>query len=355
MTATASLDDARYHDAAPFQKLIAESVAAMHQIPGVESAAVGLSVPYQRGLNDGLVVLDGKFTGKDWGSTLTYITPQYFQAFRIPILSGRGILDSDSPTSQFVAVVNTDFAREFYGEPNPLGRHLRTSGHVYTIVGVVANVAKAPGMSASAPVTTEPVFYLPVTQTDQGLINVAHLWFEPSWIVRTTRPVAGLTAAMQRSLADVDPNLPFSGFHSMEDLLARTLSYQRIEVALLSSLGGLALLLSAIGIYGLVSNLVVQRTREIGIRMALGSSIRQTIVRVGSAGVTAAGLGVVVGLLLSFGALRLLRTEIYGIRDYDPITLVTVPILLVLVAVGASLLPASRITQIDPARTLRME
>lgn len=355
MTATASLDDARYHEAAPFRNLISSSVEAMRSLPGVESAAVGLSVPYQRGLNDGLKILDGKFAGKESGSSLSYVSPKYFQAFRIPILAGRGILENDSPTSESVAVVNTDFAREFYGEPSPIGRHFRVEGHTYTIVGVVGNVAKAPGMTSGAPISTEPVFYVPYTQMDQGLVNVAHIWFEPSWIVRTTRPVEGLTAAMQRALAQVDPNLPFSGFHSMSDLLAQNLRYQRVEVALLGGIGGLALLLSAIGIYGLVSNLIVQRRREIGIRMALGSSIRQAMLDVGSAGVTAASLGIVAGLLLSFAALRVLRSEIYGVKDYDPLTLAAVPLLLVLVAVGASLYPASRITQIDPARTLRME
>lgn len=355
MTATASLDDARYRDAAPFHNLIERSIRAMHQIPGVESVAVGLSVPYERGLNDGVKALDGKFAGKDWGSSLAYVTPEYFQALRIPVLVGRGILDTDTPASQFIAVVNTDFAREFFAELNPIGRHIQNSDHIYAIVGVVASVAKQPGMTSTAPVGTEPVFYLPVTQTDQGLVNVAHIWFEPSWIVRTTRPVEGLTAAMRRSLAQVDPDLPFSGFHSMQDLLVRNLRYERVEVALLGVLGGLALLLSAIGIYGLVSNLIVQRTREIGIRMALGSSTRQAMFDVGSAGVIAASMGIVAGLLLSFAALRVLHSEIYGVRDYDPLTLAAVPILLMIVAAGASLLPASRITQIDPARTLRME
>jgi predicted permease len=355
MTATASLDDARYRDAVPFHNLIERSIAAMHQIPGVESAAVGLSVPYQRGINDGLKILDGKFAGKEPGSSMAYVSPEYFQALRIPILLGRGILATDTPTSQFVAVVNTDFAREFFAELNPIGRHFRNSDHSYTIVGVVASVAKKPGMGGDAPISTEPVFYLPVTQTDQGLVNMAHVWFEPSWIVRTTRPAEGLTAAMQRSLAQVDPNLPFSGFRSMSDVLARNLVFQSVEVALLGALGGLALLLSAIGIYGLVSNLIVQRTREIGIRMALGSSIRQAMIDVGSAGVIAAGAGIGAGLALSLPALRVLHSQIYGIRNYDPLTLAVVPALLVLVAASASWLPTSRITQIDPARTLRME
>jgi ABC-type antimicrobial peptide transport system permease subunit len=160
---------------------------------------------------------------------------------------------------------------------------------------------------------------------------------------------------MQKALNQVDPNLPFSGFHSMHDILAKNLLYQRVEVDLLGVLAGLALLLSAVGIYGLVSNLVVQRTREIGIRMALGSSIRQAMIDVGSTGIVAAGCGLIAGLALSFVALRVLRSELYGVRDYDPLTLMAVPVVIAIIAVAASFLPTLRITRIDPAVTLRME
>ena len=355
MTAKLSLDDARYRNATAFHNLIERSVTAMRQIPGVQDAAVGLSVPYERGLNDGVKVLDGKLAGKDWGASTAYVTPGYFQALRIPILAGRAITESDTPTSQSVAVVNVDFVREVFNEPNPIGRHIQNSNHVYTIVGVVANVAKRPGMNHDVPMATEPVFYLPATQMEQGLVNVAHIWFQPSWIVRTSGPVQGLTSAMQKVLAQADPNLPFSGFHSMPEMLVENLAYQRVEVVLLTVLAGLALLLSVVGIYGLVSNLIAQRTREIGIRMALGSSIRQAMVDVGSAGIVAAAVGLVSGLALSFIALRVLRSELYGVRDYDPLTLTLVPIFLGVIAALASFLPTLRITRIDPAVTLRME
>src|SRR4029077_20625631 len=182
-------DDARYRKAAPFHNLLDQSLAAIRQIPGVEAAAVGLSVPYERGLNDGVRILDGKFAGNEWGSSLAYVTPEYFSALRIPILAGRAISEDDTPTSEPVAVVNVDFARKFFNDPNPIGRHFQNSKVTYTIVGVAANVAKRPGMSGDAPMATESLFYLPATQMDQGLINVAPLWFQPSWIVRTKGPV----------------------------------------------------------------------------------------------------------------------------------------------------------------------
>jgi len=284
MTAKASLDDARYHDAAAFHSLLERSVAAMRQIPGVEDAAVGLSVPYERGLNDGGTIMDGSFAGRGWSSSLAYVTPGYFDTLRIPILAGRSLAESDTATSEAVAVVNADFARELFGERDPVGRHFQTEGQTYRVVGVCGNVAKRPGIRADAPMKTEPVFYIPATQMNQRLVNMAHVWFQPSWIVRTKRPLVGIAGAMQKALTGVDPGLPFSGFYSMEDILAENLIYQRAEVLLLGVLAGLALLLSTVGIYGLVSNLVVQRTREIGIRIALGAQVQQVIMEVGRAG-----------------------------------------------------------------------
>jgi ABC-type antimicrobial peptide transport system permease subunit len=141
----------------------------------------------------------------------------------------------------------------------------------------------------------------------------------------------------------------------MSDILAENLVYQRIEVVLLSALAALALLLSAIGIYGLVSSLVVQRTREIGIRIALGSTIGQAMVKIGASGVVATAFGLVAGLALSLLAAQVLRSQLYGVRDHDPVALLAVPVVLAATALAASLLPTLRITRIQPAETLRME
>ncbi|MGB6946133.1 MAG: FtsX-like permease family protein, partial [Bryobacteraceae bacterium] len=187
------------------------------------------------------------------------------------------------------------------------------------------------------------------------LVNIAHIWFQPSWIVRTGGPIQGLTASMQRALADADPSLPFSGFRSMQQILAEQLQQQRIEVLLLAVLASLALILSAVGIYALVSNLVVQRTREIGIRIALGSTAAQAMVQVGRPGIVAAAGGLVLGIALALLATRILASQIYGISEYDPVTFLTVLLILALVAGAASFLPALRISRIQPADTLRSE
>jgi predicted permease len=353
MTARLSLDDARYHDTAAFQKLLDDSIAAMRRIPGVQQAAVGLSLPYERSLiSVGPAIRDGKEAGQTITADQVYITPDYFAALQIPIFAGRTFTDADGPNAQHVAIVNQTLARKFFHGSNPVGRHLFKDT---LIVGVVEDVAMPPGINPAAPLTYEAVMYVPATQMGSQQISVVHVWFQPSWIVRTAAPLEGLTAQMQRALASVDPNLPFSGFYSMNDLLSKTLATQRVEVALLSTMAALALLLSAVGVFALVANIVAQKTREIGIRMALGSSIRQAMVHIGASGVRASALGLMLGLLLCAGALRAMRSVLYGVDVYDARTILAVIALLASVTVIATIVPTLRVAGIDPARTLREE
>jgi predicted permease len=353
MTARVSLDDARYHDAAAFRKLLTESIAAMRRIPGIEQAAVGLSLPYERSLIfGGIAISDGKEAGQTAMADEVYVTPDYFAALQIPLLAGRTFTDADGPNTQRVVIVNRTFARKFLHGEHPVGRHLLQD---MTIVGVVEDVAMAPGIDPVAPLTTEATMYVPAAQIESRQLAMVHVWFQPSWIVRTGGPISGLTAQMQRALASVDPDLPFSGFYSMSDLLAKTLAIQRIEVALLSTMAGLALLLSSVGIFALVANIVAQKTREIGIRIALGSSVRQAMVHIGVPGVRAAAVGLILGLILCAGALRAMHSVLYGIGVYDVPTILTVVLVLAIVTIIATVAPTLRIAGIDPATTLREE
>jgi predicted permease len=352
MTARASLDDARFHDPAAFRKLLSESNAAMRQIPGVQHAAVGLSLPYERALNSGVRLSDGREAGQQVMTGETYVTPDYFGALQIPILMGRGFTDSDGTNSQHVAIVNRTFARKFFQGASPLGHYVDKDT---MIVGVVEDVAIEPGLDRTAPLSAEESIYIPATQVDAQSLSLLHVWFQPSWIVRTAGPVEGLTPQMQRALASVDPNLPFSGFYRMQDLLAKTLATQRVEVALLSAMAGLALLLSAVGIFALVANIVAQKTREIGIRMALGSTVRQAMVNMGSPGLRASGLGLILGLVLCAGVLRAMRSALYGVGIYDTTTISLVILILAAVTLIAGTVPTLRIARIDPAQTLRDE
>ena len=352
IVAKASLDDVRFHDPAAFRKLLDEGTAAMGKIPGVQNAAVGLSLPYERTLNSGVTLSDGKEAGQQDGTDVVYVTPGYFGTLQMPLLAGRIFTDADGPNAQHVAVVNQAFTRKFYGGTNPVGRYIDKDT---LIVGEVADVSVSSGLYEGAPLMSEQGMYIPAAQLKAQELSLVHVWFQPDWIVRTAGPVEGLTDQMQRAIASVDPNLPFSGFYSMRDLLAKTLATQRVEVALLGALAALALLLSAVGIFALVANIVAQRTREIGIRMALGSTVSQAMVQIGRSGAGASVLGLFLGLALCAGALRVMRSVLYGVGIYDAPTLATVVLTLVLVTLLATTLPTLRIAKIDPANTLREE
>jgi predicted permease len=352
MVAKASLDDVRFHDPAAFRKLLDESAAAMRQIPGVKNAAIGLSLPYESIPNDEVTLSDGKEAGQQDGTDVLYVTPGYFETLQMPVLAGRVFSDADGPNAQRVAVVNQAFARKFYGGSNPVGRYINKDT---LIVGEVTDVPISSNLYPVAPLMSEQAVYIPAAQVNAGFLSLVHVWFQPDWVVRTAGPVEGLTAEMQRALASVDPSLPISGFYGMKDLLARTLATQRIEVALLGAMAALALLLSAVGIFALVANMVAQRTREIGIRIALGSTVGQTIVEVARSGAGASGVGLFVGLVLCAGALRVMRSVLYGVGVYDAPTLSIVILTLLLVTLLAITLPTLRISKIDVVNTLREE
>ena len=359
ISAKASLDDIRYQDTTTFRKLLNESVAAMRAIPGVTNAAVGLTLPYERAPLNSVKLIGSRESGREVTTNETYVTPGYFATLEIPVVAGRAFMDADGPNAQPVVIVNQTFARKFFHEGSPVGRFLNRGNSNLLIVGVVADtmLSSAARLNAgAAPLTKEEATYIPAAQfVDGKSLSLLNTWFQPSWVVRTAGPVAGLIAQMQRGLASVDPNLPFSGFYSMKDLMARTLVMQRIEVVLLTVMASLALLLSAVGIFALVANIVAQRTREIGIRMALGSTIRKTMLDIGRPGVGASVVGLAVGLMLSAGVLRGMRSILYGVGVYDVPTILAVVLILSAVTLLATTIPALKVARIDAAKTLREE
>ena len=351
MTAKASLDDARYKDPVPFRQLIKASLDAMQHIPGVQSAAVGLTLPYERTLNSGVVLHDGPQATKRVGADFVYVTPRFFDVLQMPLSRGRAFTDADGPDARSVIIINETFARKFFPGLNPVGLTVDKGA---LIVGVVSDIQLVSGLQATAPIQSQETVYVPAAQAEARMLGV-HVWFQPSWIVRTSAPVDGLTEQMQRALSSVAPGLPFSGFYRMSDLQAKALSMQRIEVALLGAMAGLALLLSAIGIFALVASLVTQRTRDIGIRIALGSTIRQAITQISASGVGATAAGLLIGLALCAIVLPIMRSVLYGVRVYDIPSLAAVLATLAIVSLIAATVPALRIAYIDPARTLREE
>ena len=359
ITAKASLDDVRYQDPATFRKLLNESLAAMREIPGVKNAAVGLTLPYERAPLNSVKLTGGQDSGREITTNEVYVTPGYFETLQIPVLAGRAFTDADGPNAQPVVIANQTFARKFFHEGNPVGRFLNRDNKNLLIVGVVSDTLLSSAArlnEGTAPLTKEEAIYIPAAQfVDGKFLSLLNTWFQPSWVVRTAGPVKDLIAQMQRALAATDPKLPFSGFYSMKDLMAGTLVMQRIEVALLAAMASLALLLSAVGIFALVANIVAQRTREIGIRIALGSTIQKTMLHIGRSGVGASAVGLVVGLILCAGVLRAMHSVVYGVRVYDVPTILVVVLILSAATLLATTIPTLRVARIDAAKTLREE
>jgi len=352
LTAKASMDEARYRNPAEFDRLMRETRTAIEQIPGVQDVGVGLTVPYERALNNVTKIASGPQTGENILTGEVYVTPGYFETLQIPLLAGRSFNDSDQRSSHPVAVVNRSFIRKFFGGANPVGQTLDKAGT--TIIGVVEDVTLPPHVnSVNDPLGTEPTVYIPASQADARFISVVHVWFQPSWIVRTSGSIEGLPAQMQRALSSIDPGLPFSGFYSMKDYQAKAIATQRVEVALLSAMAGLALLLSALGIFALIANIVVQRSREIGIRIALGATVLQVMANVAATGVRSSAAGLALGLLLCVGALRTMRSVLFGVGVYDLPSIAGVVLVLFVVTALAVVIPTLRITGTDPASTLR--
>ncbi|HKD86282.1 MAG TPA: ABC transporter permease [Terriglobales bacterium] len=351
----ASLDDSRYGTSESVHQLLAGSLAAVRQIPGVKSAGVGLDVPYERSLNEDVTFVDGPHAGKDQAVDYVFVSPGYFETLELPVLFGRSIGESDTADSQHVALVNESFARLYFGAVDAVGRHFKVGKTVVQIVGVAGNVMQTPGLSQEAPLTSEPTAYVPYDQQTSDADRVAHVWFQPTWIVRTAGNTEGVNRAVVAALKSAAPDLPFSPAFTMDDVRGSALSEQQLAVAILSGLAILGLLLSAIGVYGLIANLVVQRRREIGIRMALGANRQDAVVEIGRSGIYAMLQGLVAGIVLGLLTARILRGFIYGISTHDSLTLIVVPLILAIVASIAAFLPALRITSIEPAETLRAE
>src|ERR1035437_352064 len=351
ISAQVSLQDARYKTSAAVNRLYTGSLERIRRIPGVESAAVALTLPYERPLNDGFRILDGDDRSMHASEAL-YVTPGYFETMRIPVLRGREFLDSDTPASAPVVVVSESFAAKYFHGQEAVGRHL-SSGE---IVGVVGDVQQHTGLDQShGPISVEPTLYSPASQTSDAAMQLIHTWFSPNWVIRASGPTGSLAAQMQRAVASVDSQLPIAGFQTIDDLQAHITSGQRYRAALFSIFAGLALLLAAVGIYGLISQSITEQAHELGVRLALEASAPQTLANAMKPGILLALLGGGAGYLLSLAAVRFLEHLLWGVRPTDPLTFAAAAATLLLVAALASLAPALRILRLDPAQTLRNE
>ena len=352
LTARFSLQDARYATSRQMNQLYRKTLDRLHETPGIESAAVSLSLPYERGLNNGF-----KLPGDDqWrANNMNYVSPDFFAALRIPLLEGRLFADSDNADSAPVAIANQAFVNRYFKDREALGQPLNfAGGKLATLIGVVGNILERPGWGDFGPIAPVPTIYIPAEQTSDGMMFV-HVWFSPNWIVRGSFPESQMIRAIDQATRSVDPLLPMAEFRSIGDLKMESLELQRFMAALVDALAGLAGLLTALGIYGLIANLVAERTRELGIRMALGSSRGEAVWIALRPALLWVLTGVAVGSAAAIALERYLKRFLWGVGASDAITLAAVAAGLLLATMLASWIPAGKIIRLNPADTLRSE
>jgi len=318
-------------------------VERLQALPGVQSAGAVSRVPLSGGNSDRGFEVPG--SSKKYNADIRISTPFYFQTMGIPLLKGRSLSEQDVHGSVQVAVINEELAHEVFPGQDPVGKYIvkfETVDSPIQIVGVVGNVRHEDLETAP-----NPEIYLPFGQ--------AH-WPSAFMVVRskTSDPLALATAA-QNAVASVNKDVPLANLRSMQDMLARSLLRRKFAMLLLSIFAGLAMLLAAIGLYGVMSYTVSQRTREIGIRMALGAQKEDVLKLVVGKGMRLAALGVAVGLIASSALTRLISTLLFGVSARDPITFGIVAALLGAVALLANYVPARRAAKVDPLVALRYE
>ena len=350
LTARISLPPLEYRDATRIVAFYSELLAGVEALPGVVSAGAGDGLPVGGGGHGG----DFQISGRQWPASAAvpdvekrHATPGYFPAMGIPLKQGRLFTAQDSANSPRVATIDETFAKAFFPKGDAIGQFLvdpflgLKAGEASQIVGIVGAVKDRNLMK-----NPQPVIYHPALQAPRPFMNLA---------VRTSGDPLALVSGIQQRVREMDRNLPVYKIATMEQNLSDSLMRRRISMLLLAALAGFALCLAAVGVYSVVSYSVSQRTREIGIRMALGAqpvSVHKLILRQGLRPVLG---GLAAGLLASLVAMRAVASLLYGVGATDPPTFLAVAAMLLAVSALASAIPARRAAHVDPMTALRHE
>jgi putative ABC transport system permease protein len=348
LTMLISPGDRKYSDARAGLAFYDEVLRRARNVPGVEAAAVTDSLPPDRQGDADTFGIEGQTLAPgQMNPVISRVTvgTDFFQALRIPLVKGRYFTDHDTQRSAPVAIVSEGFVRRFFAglfsNQDAVGKRLKYGDTLMEIVGVVGDV-KYLGLT----VDTDPAYYMPFAQTYGPRMYLA---------VRSSGDAARLATALQRDIQSIDKGVTLAEISTMEQALALSVSQPRFDTMLLALFAGIALLLAAVGIYGLIAYSVAQRTHEIGVRMALGAAQTDVVWMVVRQGASLAAIGIVIGLGGAFALTRLLKTMLFGIGVTDALTFAAAPFGLVLVVLLATFVPAIRATRISPVVALRYE
>ncbi|HEU5459964.1 MAG TPA: ABC transporter permease [Pyrinomonadaceae bacterium] len=333
-----------------FHKQLLERISA---VPGVKTATIAYDAPLQSNWTDS-VEIEGRVLPADSrpeSANFIPVGPDYFDTVGVKLAAGRKFTPLDDQDHPGVALVNESFVKHYFPNENPLGRRIRPGPPAriwdqqrltsFEIIGIVRDV-KLAGLDAPS----EPAYYLPASQAPLGDMTL---------LVRTTTDPLSIVGAVRQAVWSVDPNQPISNVSTLEKVVDDSIAQRRLNMLLMGLFGGLAMLLSAVGIYGLLSHAVTQRTQEMGIRMALGAQVSDLLKLVLRQGMTLALAGVAIGVAGAFVLTRLIRGLLFGVGPNDAMTFIVVACVLTIVALLACYIPARRATKVDPLIALRYE
>jgi len=355
-----ALTGTRYEKTAGVAQLVRDGRERVAAIPGVMDVAVTNSLPLEGGFGLPFIVVGRPLTGPSTGGAeWKAVSPNYFNAFKIPILRGRDFTVNDDAAAPGVTLINQAMAREFWkNDQDPLGRQIVIGKGVgpefeepaRTIIGIVGDVRDG-GLNRDP----GSLMIVPLAQLTDGLTLLNSKVAPVTWVVRTQLEPHQAVAAVTDQLRNASGGFPVARVRTMDEVLVNSTARQDFNMLLLTLFGAAALVLAAIGIYGLMAYSVEQRIQEIGIRMALGADRGRIRGMVVWQGMRLALVGVALGVCAAFGLTRLIASFLFGVKSWDPVVFVTVPVVLCAVALLAVWLPATRAARLDPVRAMRID
>jgi len=351
-TMRVTLPSAEYSDNQKIESLWSRLQERVTRLPGVQSAALMSGLPPQRRVNANDVDIEGMPVPQGGRAPnvdfFQIVSDGYFETMGIQLVEGRFFTASDGQGAPDVMIINQTMARMFWGNQSALGHRIRvynTKENPWcTIVGVVADVKNA---GIDKPTGSE--LYLPFRQPQGGGYGSMYV------VLRGKSDAVQFGNTVRRELNQLDPTVPISSVRSMDEVLSTAQSRPRFLTYLLTIFSAVALALALVGIYGVLSYLVARRSKEFGLRMALGAPREHVLALVMKQGATLAGIGLVFGLLVALAFTRLMSSLLFGVRATDPLTFILMPLALAAVALVASYVPARRATRVDPMVALRYE
>jgi predicted permease len=354
-----SLAGGDYSKSAQVDELVRRLTQRLEAVPGVQSAAAAFMLPMSDANCDLPINIEGRPPAKgDWNGDEQWrsVSPHYFRAMQIPLLRGRVFTWRDTGGSPPVVAINQAMAKKYWPKEEALGKVIvigKGLGPQFEegpreIVGIVGNVPET-GFADHG----ESVMYVPQSQVANGMTELASGVIPLAWVMRTAGDPPAFRTAVEREMRAVDAMLPVGHMRTMDQIVSGSLARQNFNTLLLTLFAAIALLLAAIGLYGLISYAVEQRTQEIGIRVALGAARGDVLRMIVLQGARLAAIGVAVGLTGAWGATRLLASLLYGVKAADPPTFAAVAAAIGLVALAASYVPALRAAALDPNQALR--